>query len=475
MTIRRCTSRPSNCWKIRSNSGARSSPTVSGRTTSSASGAVARRLASWCRNCWISTVSRPTTSPFAHPRMPAWIARDGEVRVHGLSYLTHKIDREDTLLIVDDVFDTGLSVKAIIDKLKRRLRRNLPSDLRVATAYYKPDKNLTDFEPDFTVHRTNDWLGVSTRARRLDARRDPGQQATSVADHRVSGGDGDAGEAETVTRNNAPAAAKCRSATSNPQPLKPDRRACKIPRTGGGDPAPQFARGPGRAPRPERQGGKAQAEGLVPEGRLELPLFSEPDFESGVSTNSTTPAARARILPPSLTDAANPSSVSSGPPGRLPPLVASPGVPLRSARRVDRAASSGASFSQPSDGARGWSARTSPDAGTPRTAASGRSSGVQRYPSDSCAPAGAQDHRWAGRTARRALARWWAPDCQAAREQEPANRHRAGIRSCHADGDPVGRTICTSCSPICRMVTPLARFIDAEGALPLPHVHRSGA
>ena len=84
--------------------------------------------------------------------------RDGEVRVHGLSYLTHKIDREDAMLIVDDVFDTGLSVKAIIDKLKRRLRRNLPADLRVATAYYKPDKNLTDFEPDFTVHRTNDWL-----------------------------------------------------------------------------------------------------------------------------------------------------------------------------------------------------------------------------------------------------------------------------------------------------------------------------
>ncbi len=84
--------------------------------------------------------------------------REGEVRVHGLSYLTHKIDREDSLLIVDDVFDTGLSVKAIIDKLQRRLRRNLPADLRVATAYYKPGKNRTDFEPDFTVHRTDDWL-----------------------------------------------------------------------------------------------------------------------------------------------------------------------------------------------------------------------------------------------------------------------------------------------------------------------------
>jgi len=84
--------------------------------------------------------------------------REGRVRVHGLGYLEQQMNAEDSLLIVDDVFDTGLSVKAIIDKLRRRCRRNLPEDLRVATAYYKPEKNRTDFEPDFTVHRTSDWL-----------------------------------------------------------------------------------------------------------------------------------------------------------------------------------------------------------------------------------------------------------------------------------------------------------------------------
>jgi len=49
------------------------------------------------------------------------------VRVHGLDYITQKMNAEDSLLIVDDVFDTGLSVKAIIDKLKSRCRRNLPA------------------------------------------------------------------------------------------------------------------------------------------------------------------------------------------------------------------------------------------------------------------------------------------------------------------------------------------------------------
>jgi hypoxanthine phosphoribosyltransferase len=84
--------------------------------------------------------------------------RDSRVRVHGLNYLTNKMNSEDSLLIVDDVFDTGLSVKAIIDKLKDHCRKNLPHDLRVATAYFKPEKNRTDFEPDFFAHRTDDWL-----------------------------------------------------------------------------------------------------------------------------------------------------------------------------------------------------------------------------------------------------------------------------------------------------------------------------
>ncbi len=84
--------------------------------------------------------------------------RENKVRVHGLSYLTSAMNSEDSLLIVDDVFDTGLSVSAILKKLREKSRKNLPHDIRVATAYFKPDKNRTDFAPDFCAHKTNDWL-----------------------------------------------------------------------------------------------------------------------------------------------------------------------------------------------------------------------------------------------------------------------------------------------------------------------------
>ena len=83
---------------------------------------------------------------------------DSAVAVHGLGYLIRNIDQEDSLLIVDDVYDTGLSVKAVIDTLYLKARKNTPHDIRVATTYFKPGKNRTDRSPDYFIHETEDWL-----------------------------------------------------------------------------------------------------------------------------------------------------------------------------------------------------------------------------------------------------------------------------------------------------------------------------
>jgi uncharacterized protein len=80
------------------------------------------------------------------------------VRVHGLEYVTRYANWDDGLLIVDDVFDSGKSVKAVIAALKEKMRRNLPKDIRVATAWYKPNKNETDIIPDYYIHETDQWL-----------------------------------------------------------------------------------------------------------------------------------------------------------------------------------------------------------------------------------------------------------------------------------------------------------------------------
>ena len=62
------------------------------------------------------------------------------------------------LLILDDVFDSGRSIKAIIEALETQMRKNMPSDVRVGTVYYKPGKNMTDRVPEYFVHKTEDWL-----------------------------------------------------------------------------------------------------------------------------------------------------------------------------------------------------------------------------------------------------------------------------------------------------------------------------
>ncbi len=84
--------------------------------------------------------------------------RSRAVRVYGLSYLIKNLTHEDKLLIVDDVFDTGHTIVTIIDELRAKLRRNAPSEIRVAVPYYKPARNETDLAPDYFIHTTEAWL-----------------------------------------------------------------------------------------------------------------------------------------------------------------------------------------------------------------------------------------------------------------------------------------------------------------------------
>jgi hypothetical protein len=62
------------------------------------------------------------------------------------------------LLLVDDVFDSGRSLEAVIAELKRRCRRNLPEKIRIATVYYKPARNRSTLIPDYYVRATEQWL-----------------------------------------------------------------------------------------------------------------------------------------------------------------------------------------------------------------------------------------------------------------------------------------------------------------------------
>ena len=82
----------------------------------------------------------------------------GAVAGHGLNYIIKKICHEDRLLIVDDVFDTGNTIAAVIEELRKRARDNTPDDIRIAVPWYKPSRNETDLVPDYFIHETAEWL-----------------------------------------------------------------------------------------------------------------------------------------------------------------------------------------------------------------------------------------------------------------------------------------------------------------------------
>ncbi|NNC77993.1 MAG: hypoxanthine phosphoribosyltransferase [Woeseiaceae bacterium] len=79
------------------------------------------------------------------------------IRVHGLEYLLQNLSSSHSLLIVDDVYSTGSSVRAVIQQLAKKTRRNLPHDIRIASVWFRPtEKTLR--KPDYFVHETQDWL-----------------------------------------------------------------------------------------------------------------------------------------------------------------------------------------------------------------------------------------------------------------------------------------------------------------------------
>jgi uncharacterized protein len=80
------------------------------------------------------------------------------VKVHNLGYLTENLKKSSKLLIVDDIFDTGLSVEALISALMEKLGDEMPSVVKIATLYDKPSRNKSGRHPDYFIHHTDKWV-----------------------------------------------------------------------------------------------------------------------------------------------------------------------------------------------------------------------------------------------------------------------------------------------------------------------------
>lgn len=83
---------------------------------------------------------------------------EDNIRVHGTQYLLETLNAEDSLLLVDDVCSSGLTLRVVIKRLEQRLKRNMPRQVKIATVWNKPGHNRTGQSPDYFIHETDDWL-----------------------------------------------------------------------------------------------------------------------------------------------------------------------------------------------------------------------------------------------------------------------------------------------------------------------------
>lgn len=96
------------------------------------------------------------TSYEGRPQYEASAKAKRPIAVHGKQYLLENLNREDRLLIVDDVYSSGRHAGAVVAALAEGTRRNMPDDVRVAALWYRPAPGTTP--PNYFLRETTKWL-----------------------------------------------------------------------------------------------------------------------------------------------------------------------------------------------------------------------------------------------------------------------------------------------------------------------------
>ncbi len=76
-----------------------------------------------------------------------------EPTVENMEPVLEMLSPDSRVLVVDDIFDTGSTIR----KVNAYLTTRTPH-VKTATLYYKPEKNITHLTPDYYLHKTDGWI-----------------------------------------------------------------------------------------------------------------------------------------------------------------------------------------------------------------------------------------------------------------------------------------------------------------------------
>jgi len=83
-------------------------------------------------------------------------AREEAVTVEGLQWLLARLGPDQSILMVDDILDTGHTWRVLREQITGAGHPGI--DLRMAVAWWKAGSDQTGLLPDYHVHRAKDWL-----------------------------------------------------------------------------------------------------------------------------------------------------------------------------------------------------------------------------------------------------------------------------------------------------------------------------
>jgi len=74
-------------------------------------------------------------------------------RIEHVDALLQSVTPQSRVLVIDDIFDSGSTMKKVIEVLAPAV-----AEIRIATLYYKLGANTTNIAPDYYARQTDRWI-----------------------------------------------------------------------------------------------------------------------------------------------------------------------------------------------------------------------------------------------------------------------------------------------------------------------------
>ncbi len=115
------------------------------------------------------------------------ISQQAEVTVKNLEHLVQVVCPEDGLLIIDDVYESGNTIRRVVELLRQKARANAPREILVGSVHVKPGRSNYHEMPIIALREIDDdiWIDYPHELADLVDRDDPDDERIREKDEAI--------------------------------------------------------------------------------------------------------------------------------------------------------------------------------------------------------------------------------------------------------------------------------------------------